>query len=139
MTYALPIGININRSFFKSRLNVGINSGIELNFITSQEGSSSYGRKTIAEMRYSFLGFAPMRKIDNQLSFQEETSYRFMQYYIGLNIKIRIFKKAFINLGYNYVSDFKFYKVDDSLYIRSFIYERKSYIHRYGGGIGFMF
>ena len=35
MTYALPIGININRSFFKSRLNVGINSGLELNFITS--------------------------------------------------------------------------------------------------------
>jgi hypothetical protein len=139
-TYTLPLGIIIHRNFFKSRLNVGINSGLELNYITFKERNSSDGnRRTIKGMQFGFFGFDAVNKISNQLSFQENAPNMSLQYYVGLNLKIIIFKNSFLNLGYAYISDFKFNEVFDDLYVRNYKYERKTYIHRYGGGIGFMF
>jgi hypothetical protein len=138
-TYTIPIGISINKDFIKSRIILNLNSGFEINLITSQEQNSSYGRRTIAGIQVGYFGFDALRKTDNQLSFKEDSRPNVIQFYVGLNFIIKIYKKTFLNLGYNYVSDFKFYEVFDNLYIRNYKYERKSYIHRYGGGIGFMF
>jgi hypothetical protein len=138
-TYTIPIGISINRDFIKSRIILNLNSGFEINLISSQEQNSSYGRRTIAGMQVGYFGFDALRKTDNQLSFKEDSRPNAIQYYVGLNLKIKVIKNIFINLGYNYISDFKFYEVSDNLYLGGTVYERKSYIHRYGGGIGFMF
>ena len=138
-SYTIPIGINIKKDFIKSRIILNIKSGLELNLISSQEMNSSYGRRTIEGMQYGYFGFGALQKIDNQLSFQEHAPNINLQYYVGLDFKIIIFRNMFLSLRYNYISDFKFYEVYDDLYIRIYKYERKSYIHRYGGGLGFMF
>lgn len=138
-SYTIPIGISINMDFIKSRINLNLNSGFEINLISSQEQNSSYGRRTIEGMQVGYFGFDASQKIDNQLSFKEDKRPDAIQYYVGVNFKIKIVKKTFLNIKYNYVCDLIFSENDDSLYLRPFIYERKSYIHRYGGGIGFMF
>ena len=138
-SHTIPIGICINKNFIKSRIIFSLDSGFEINFISNREQNSSYGKRTIEGMQFGYFGFVALQKIDHQLSFKEDTRPDVIQYYVGLNFKIKILKKTFLNLNYNYISDLNFSEKNDSFHIRPFIYERKSYIHRYGAGIGFMF
>ncbi|HRG60271.1 MAG TPA: hypothetical protein PK323_15055 [Bacteroidia bacterium] len=138
-SHTIPIGISINKNFIKSRIIFSLHSGFEINFISNREQNTSYGKRTIEGMQFGYFGFVALQKIDNQLSFKEDTRPDVIQYYVGLNFKIKILKKTFLNLDYNYISDLNFSEKNDSFHIRPFIYERKSYIHRYGAGIGFMF
>lgn len=138
-SHTIPIGICINKNFIKSRIIFNFCSGFEINLISSREQNSSRGKRTIEGMQFGYFGFNTLQKIDNQLSFKEDERPNAIQYYAGLNLKIKVIKNIFLNLGYNYVCDFKFYEVSDNLHLVGTVYERKSYIHRYGGGIGFMF
>lgn len=135
-TISLPIGVVLNKSFMKNKFILSFNTGIELNYTFNfNQGSSSTINKA------GFFGIQSKEKINIQIPYEsnEAGTVSFSQHYLGLNFKFIIFKNTFINMGYNYVSDFKFYKVADYLDVRTYVYERKSFIHRYGGGIGFMF
>lgn len=134
---SLPIGLIINKAFLRNRLILSFNSGIELNYTLN----FIKGASAISLERNGFFGFKNKKNVESNVPYEQEQAgtISLIQFYTGLNIKFLIFKELFLHLGYNYISDFRFYKVSENLNVRTYVYERKSYIHRYGGGIGFMF
>jgi|JI10StandDraft_1071094.scaffolds.fasta_scaffold464524_2 hypothetical protein len=136
----VPIGLVFNKSALKNKLFLSMNTGMELNF--NDKEYDRYDRKgNIEYEKQGFFGFRSLKNTDNKTPYEpnEQGILGFAQYYLGFNLKFKIFNATYITAEYNYVSDFKFYEVTEYLHVRTYAYERKSYIHRYGGGIGFMF
>jgi hypothetical protein len=136
----VPLGLVFSKSAVKNKLFFSMNTGIEVNFNTKEY--DRYQRKgNIEYEKQGLFGFRSLKNIDNKTPYEpnEPGTVGFAQYYLGFNIKFKIFNSIYITAEYNYVSDFKFYGVTEYLHVRTYAYERKSYIHRYGGGIGFMF
>lgn len=139
-TLTLPMGININKSLLKKRLNISTKFGTEINF-TMTNYENYQNKENLPIENKGFFGFKSSKYIDNNIPYDpnEQGILGFAQYYLGINLKLMLSKNTFFNIEYNYISDFKFYTVREYLYLKTYEYERKSYIHRYGAGIGFMF
>jgi hypothetical protein len=139
-TFTLPIGISLNKSILNKRINISANVGTEVNFIIKNYDNYQNNQNLPTEKK-GFFGFKSSKDIDNSIPYEphEQGIIGFPQYFVGINLKFMIFKNSFLNIEYNYVSDFKFYTIREDFFPRTYEYERKSYINRYGGGIGFMF
>jgi hypothetical protein len=139
-TLTLPLGISIYKTFLKGNFVLAAEVGIELNY--SYKRYDNYQLKGYLEdEKKGFLGFKSLKDVNVQVPYEprEQGTVNFKQYYLGFNLKYKLFNVIYLNIEYNYISDFRFYKVREDLHLKIYGYERKSYIHRYGGGIGFMF
>lgn len=140
LNFVLPIGFSFNKRILNNKIILSANSGLEFNY--GLKGYDRYQNKGYLEKeKRGFFGFENLKKVNNQVAYEphEAGTVSFAQYYLGFNIKYKIFNSTYITVEYNYVSDVKFYEVTEYLHVRTYAYERKSYIHRYGGGLGFMF
>jgi hypothetical protein len=143
---SVPFILTFTKQIIKKRFFISFDSGVELNLLYTKQydyagGSTPYDY-VLSGQKVGFFGFKTTKNINEEVLYVPKQDGSLMsgtQYNIGMQFKLFIFELFFINLGYNYISDFKFYEVSDNLYLGGTVYERKSYIHRYGGGIGFMF
>jgi hypothetical protein len=136
-SFSLPVGLIFNKELFNKRLILSLNTGIEFNYVLNKP---EYTFKMSLE-KSGFFGSKYLNDVNGNLPYENHQQGIIVpaQYYAGLNIKFLIFEDLFLRLGYNYISDFRFYKVSEYLDVRTYVYERKSYIHRYGVGLGFRF
>ena len=123
-----------------------MNTGIELNLLYTKNYYYSSSMipydYELSGQKIGFFGFRTSKKTDDDVLYvpnKDRSSISGNQYSLGIQFKLVLTKTYFLQIGYNYVSDFKFYKVSDGLNSGGTVYERKSYLHRYGGGIGFRF
>jgi len=142
-TLSIPVGLCLNKTILNNKLIISVNSGMEVNFITKKFQANDFKMNIgkIKDEKSGFFGFSNLKDVDDNLYYEphEFGTINSSQYYAGLNIKYLIFKNTFIHLGYSYISEFKFHKTNDRLHSSAYIYEKRSYIQRYGAGIGLCF
>jgi hypothetical protein len=143
---SVPLGLTFNMEIIKNRFFVSMNTGIELNLFYTKNYYYEYSMipydYELSGQKIGFFGFRTSKKTDDAVLYvpnKARSSISGNQYSLGIQFKLVLTKTYFLHIGYNYVSDFKFYKVSDGLNSGGTVYERKSYLHRYGGGIGFRF
>jgi len=143
---SVPLGLTYTKQIIKNRFFVSMNTGIELNLLyTKKYNSDGYSIPydyVLSGQKIGFFGFRTSKNTDDELLYvphKEGSTISVNQYSLGMQFKLIATKTCFFQIGYNYVSDFKFYEVSDNLYLGGTVYERKSYLHRYGAGIGFRF
>lgn len=143
---SVPLGLTFTKQIIKNRFFVSMNTGIELNLLYTKkyysDGYSIPHDYVLSGQKIGFFGFRTSKNTDDEVLYvpkKEGSTISGNQYSLGIQFKLVLTKTYFLQIGYNYVSDFKFYKVSDGLNSGGTVYERKSYLHRYGGGIGFRF
>jgi len=146
----IPLKLNFTIPILNQHLIFGASVGFDFNFGVNNYNSkeSYYYYFNESYLRYEtsgFFGFKPVNRLSpNTKLLHEGGTMPFLQYNLGLFLKVKLFKSWFTCLKYNYISQLRYFETTDyDVYIpkirNHFKYEVKPYIHSFGIGLGFEF
>lgn len=154
--FVIPLKIKFIFPLYMQLIKIGTAVGCDFNFYTRNkyENQNLYIQNDyLANETNGFFGFTPTKKFPDETKLLHEFyAVPFIQYNLGLNIQLKLYKSLFTSVSYNYISQIKYDNSGEYYYksilinsnnpqyaVGGFSYQIKPYIHSFGIGLGFEF